>query len=56
MQCISPLLLFIDSASKQKKADFIEIGFLFIPFFYSVLFTTYFSLLSTQTKLGVRFT
>ncbi|ADV89226.1 hypothetical protein VVMO6_04204 [Vibrio vulnificus MO6-24/O] len=29
---ISPLPLFIDSASKQKKADFIEIGFLFIPF------------------------
>ncbi|MDK2610582.1 hypothetical protein QO225_04850 [Vibrio vulnificus] len=33
MQRISPLPLFIDSASKQKKADFVEIGFLFIPFF-----------------------
>ncbi|EKO3655903.1 hypothetical protein M3908_002347 [Vibrio metschnikovii] len=27
---ISPLPLFIDSAAKQKKANFIEIGFLFI--------------------------
>ncbi|MCG6314100.1 hypothetical protein K6U52_12710 [Vibrio vulnificus] len=30
---ISPLPLFIDSAAKQKKADFIEVGFLFTPLF-----------------------
>ncbi|MGR3061856.1 hypothetical protein ABMY28_07690 [Vibrio vulnificus] len=33
MQRISPLPLLIDSAAKQKKTDFIEIGFLFTPLF-----------------------
>lgn len=43
MQRISLLSLFIDSASKQKKADFIEIGFLLFRSVHDFLFTTKYS-------------